>query len=98
MATLCRGGIESRPVIRNDEQKSAVLLPQTDLDSCLRRMLRRVLECLEAAEVESGLRLGRIPANALGHECHRQRAAVARGAQRLDQSAVHEERRIDTVR
>ena len=69
-----------------------------DLHSRIGRVLRRVLERLEAAEVDGRLRLGRVPTDAIGDDVNRQRVPVGRGAQRLDQPAVDEERRIDPVR
>ena len=62
------------------------------------RVLARVLQRLEAAEVDRGLDLLRVPADLLGLDRRGQRGAVAGGAERVGQPAVHQQRRVDAVR
>ncbi len=61
-------------------------------------VLARVLQRLEAAEVHGRLHLLRVAADTVGLDAGRQRGAAGRGAERLGEPAVHEQRRVDAVR
>ena len=61
-------------------------------------MLPGILHRLEAAEVHRGLGLARVPLDPLGDHLGREHRAVRRGAQRLGQPAVAQQRRVDAVR
>ncbi len=60
-------------------------------------MLGRVLERLEAAEVDGGFDLGVVATDTVELDVDAERAPVGGGPQRLGQSAVDEERRVDAV-
>ena len=61
-------------------------------------MLRRVLQRLEHAEVDRGLDLLRVAADAFGFDPGGQRGTPGRRAECLRKTAVHEQRRVDPVR
>ena len=61
-------------------------------------VLARVLHRLEAAEVDRGLGLGRVALDSFGGDLGREHRPVRRGAQRLGEPAVAEQRRVDAVR
>ena len=60
-------------------------------------MLARVLQCLEAAEVDGRLHLGRVPANAVGSDLGGYGGSPGRGGQRVGQTLVRQQRWIDAV-
>jgi hypothetical protein len=61
-------------------------------------MLARVLHGLQAAEVDRGLDVGRVPAERAGLHPGRQRAVAGRGEQRIGQPVRPQQRRVDPVR
>ena len=91
-------GVEARSVVADREQQPPGLLPDPHRHPRLRCVLGGVLQRLQAAEVDRRLDLGRVPPDAVGAHGDGQRAAVARGPERLSQPAVDEQRRVDAVR
>ena len=69
--------IESRPVVGHGEQQATGLLSQMDRDLRARRVLCRVLERLETAEVDGRLCLRGVATDAIGDDVHGERIAMA---------------------
>ena len=90
--------IEPGPVVAHGEQQATGLLPQADLDPRVGGVLGSVLQRLEAAEIESRLRLGGIPTDAVGDDVHRKGVAVGCRTERFHEPAIHQQRRVDPVR
>jgi hypothetical protein len=69
-----------------------------ELDGGLGRVLAGVLQRFQAAEVDRSFQVGRVPAHVVGDvHGHRERAPAGRGPQRLAETTVGQERRIDAV-
>src|SRR5215472_15538690 len=76
-------GVEAGPVVADREQEPAGLLPDADLRAGLRCVLGRVLQGLQAAEVDRGLHPLGVAPDAVGAHRDRDRAPARRGAQRV---------------
>src|SRR5262249_36108653 len=67
-------GVEARPVVADREQQPAGLLPDPYLRARPRRVLGRVLQGFQAAEVDRGLHPLRVAPDAVGAHGDRDRA------------------------
>ena len=87
---------EPAPVVADVEDQVCVDLAHLDRRvGCLAGVLGGVLERLEAAEVHSGLDLGRIAAQAGDVERRFDGSAAAGPRERIAQPAIDQQRRID---
>src|SRR5918996_4204412 len=87
--------VEPPAVVLDFEPQRALLRPEPDGGRGRVRILRRVLEGLEDAEVRSGLGLGRVPAEAVGLHGDRERHLPGLGLEGRREPLVGQERRID---
>ena len=86
------------PLSATSKHSSPVALLDRDRDArAFARVLARVLQRLEAAEVDRRLDVGRVAADVRVHVGD-EHGAVRGGAQRFAEAAVHEQRRVDAVR
>src|SRR5215472_5230125 len=97
MSLARRDDLEARSVVAYSEQQTAGLLPEPDRHCRLRGVLGGVLQRLQAAEIDRGLNVGRVPADASRGDDDRERAPASCCLERAGQAAVGEQRRIDTV-
>ena len=91
-------GIEAGAVVAHLDAQGAVVGEVDHRRARAVRVLGRVLQRLEAAEVGRRLDLARVAADARGEQRRRQRRQQRRRAQRVDEPAIGERRRIDPAR
>ncbi len=97
----CAGprGVESPPVVLDSEPKLVVAVGERDVDGGIAsRVLGRVLEGLQAAEVHRQLDLLGVPAQPVGRHAHRNRRAPHGRAQSRGEAVLREHLRIDAAR
>src|SRR5436190_7799069 len=92
-----RRAVEAGAVVAHLESEGAVLSQGDGDRSRIARVLRGVLQCLEAAEVDRALHVLRVAGNAVRSHTRRDRGPQRRGTNRLGEPPVREQRREDTM-
>src|ERR1700680_4446659 len=94
-----RGGrdVEPTPIVDDLDLELVAVVAQANLDARRRRVLLNVLQRLERAEVEGGLSLLRVPPDAVGIDMDRSCRLGGLRAQRLCQTFVGKQGRVDAA-
>jgi hypothetical protein len=92
-------GVETATIVSHLEQQRPVLLPEPDADLRVgARVLSRVLDRLQTAEIDRCLDLRRVSPCAVELDAAGHRQARQRRFQRVPEPPIDEQRRVDAVR